>query len=52
MIDYITFDSDNNTITVGFADGEVKIYTQVMSDQYLIDYPDRENDLKAMGWMP
>lgn len=50
MIDSIKFDTTNNIIVVTYADGTSTTYTHVMCDQYLLDFPDRAADLKAMGW--
>lgn len=50
MIDYIRFDYAGNKLIVFFADGSSTEYTQSQKDQYIIDFPDRESDVLAMGW--
>ena len=51
MIDYVKFDTTNNVIIVGYADGTTSTYTQAMVAEYLETFPDRASDIKAMGWL-
>ena len=47
-IDSITFNTAESKLTVNYADGTSKDYTDRQS--YLTDHPDRESDCDAMGW--
>lgn len=49
MIESIIFDTQNNILKVVLQDGVVLEYTSAA--KYLADFPDRINDVKAMGWM-
>ena len=48
MIESITFNTAESTLTVTLDDGTVKTYTN--SADYLADHPDRAADVVAMGW--
>jgi hypothetical protein len=48
MIESITFNTAESTITVTLEDGTETTYTD--SATYLADYPEREADVPAMGW--
>ena len=48
MVDQITFNSDENKLTVTYVDETFKDYFDATT--YLADYPDRESDVIAMGW--
>ena len=50
MVESITFNTDDNKITVTLFDATTKEYLQADKDQYLADYPDRIADIAAMGW--
>jgi len=50
MVESITFNTDDNKITVTLVDETTKEYTQADKEQYLSDYPDRAADVTAMGW--
>jgi len=51
MIDYVKFDTANDVIVVGYADGTTSTYTRAMAAEYLYIFPDRSGDVKAMGWI-
>jgi hypothetical protein len=48
MIDSITFNSEDKTITVVLVDGSSKTYSDATT--YLADHPEREPDVVAIGW--
>jgi len=50
MVDSITFDFDNKTITVRFVDGTSQVFTSATKDAYLAAYPNRVLDIEAIGW--
>lgn len=51
MIESITFDSANNRLIVELDDGTVTTYTNADTTAYLTQFPERETDLIAMGWI-
>lgn len=51
MIESITFDSANNKLIVELDDGTVTTYTNADTTAYLTQFPERETDLIAMGWI-
>ena len=50
MIETITFDTKNDKLVVNHEDGSSKEYTRADVAQYLIDNPDRNDDIISMGW--
>ena len=50
MISTITFDTENDKLIVNYSDSSSKEYTKADIAQYLIDNPERFNDIGAMGW--
>jgi hypothetical protein len=49
MVDSITFNTADNKLTVTFVDETAKDYFDATT--YLADYPDRQSDVIAMGWI-
>jgi len=50
MIESISFLYDQKIIVITVEGQEPRQYTEAMKDQYLIDFPDREADILAIGW--
>jgi hypothetical protein len=48
MIESITFNTAESTLTVTLEDGTSTTYTDTAT--YLADHPDRFDDVVAMGW--
>lgn len=51
MIKSVTFDILGNKLIIELKDGSTKEYTTNDIEQYKSDYPDREADLKSIGWI-
>jgi hypothetical protein len=49
MVDSITFNTVDNKLTVTFVDETAKDYFDATT--YLADYPDRQSDVIAIGWI-
>jgi hypothetical protein len=50
-ITFFTPLNQKHKIIVTFDNETSKEYDEEKKDQYLVDYPDRANDLIAMGWL-
>jgi hypothetical protein len=50
MVDSYTLNWAEQKLIVTFEDGTTKEYTQATKDQYLVDYPERVEDIIAMNW--
>ena len=50
MVESVKFLYDEKIIVITLEGEEPKEYTESMKDQYLLDFPDREADVVAIGW--
>jgi len=51
MVDSYTLNWAEQKLVVTFQDETTKEYFQANKDQYILDYPDRINDVVGMGWI-
>lgn len=50
MVESVKFLYDEKIIIITLEGEEPKEYTESMKDQYLLDFPDRAEDVIAIGW--
>ena len=50
MVESVTFMYNEKIIIITLEGEEPKEYTESMKDQYLLDFPDRADDVIAIGW--